>query len=292
LRHIQTFLAVVDNECSITKAADFLHVAQPSVSQTIADMENHYNFQFFDRLNRKLYLTNAGKKLLPYARRAVDDFDTISAAMEHGEENVPLRIGASLTVGTAILPRLLATMQSKNTDSDLFCTTIMVQNTKLIEQAILESRIDLAIVEGDIFSQNILQTPIMNDTLIAVRAPEYKIPYQNTIWILREKGSGTRALSETAFTVPSESEKIWEISNTQTIIELVKAGLGITVISQILVQKELKDGSLCDCTQSYIRTSGTEALRTFRLIYHKDKLIDKRMEFFIKKCQKKDFNNL
>jgi len=67
LRHIQTFLAVVDNECSITKAADFLHVAQPSVSQTIADMENHYNFQFFDRLNRKLYLTNAGKKLLPYA---------------------------------------------------------------------------------------------------------------------------------------------------------------------------------------------------------------------------------
>jgi DNA-binding transcriptional LysR family regulator len=285
LRHIQTFLAVVDNECSITKAADFLHVAQPSVSQTIADMENHYNFQFFDRLNRKLYLTNEGKKLLPYARRAVDDFDTISAAMEHGEENVPLRIGASLTVGTAVLPRLLATMQCKKTHSESFCTTIMVQNTQFIEQAILESRIDLAIVEGDIFSSSILQTPIMHDTLIAVCAPEYSVSLQNIVWILREKGSGTRSLSETAFKVPSDTEKIWNISNTQTIIELVKAGLGITVISQILVKKELNDGTLCDCTQSYIRLSNKEAERTFRLIYHKDKLVDKRMEFFIKKCQ-------
>ncbi|OJF77769.1 MAG: hypothetical protein BKP49_00085 [Treponema sp. CETP13] len=285
LRHIQTFLAVVDNECSITKAADFLHVAQPSVSQTIADMENHYNIQLFDRLKRKLYLTNAGKKLLPYARRAVDDFDTISTAMKHGEQNIPLRIGASLTVGTVILPKLLQTMQSTNTDSDLFCAKIMVQNTKLVEQAILESHIDLAIVEGDISSPSILQKPVMHDKLIAVCAPEYSVPSQNIVWILREKGSGTRSLSETAFTVPSDSEKIWNISNTQTIIELIKAGLGITVISQILVQKELDSGTLCDCTPVHIRKPGTEAVRTFRLIYHKDKLLDTRMRYFIETCQ-------
>lgn len=284
LRHIQTFLAVVDNDCSITKAADFLHIAQPAVSQTIADVETHYNLQLFDRLKRRLYLTNAGEKLLPYARRAVDDFDIISTVMQHGTELAPLRIGASLTVGTAVLPSLLQTIYTNNSE---FESTVLVENTKLIEQAILDSKIDIAIVEGSIHSTDIIQKYIIDDKLIAVCAPPIDSePLLNDLkWILREKGSGTRDLSEEAFNVDVGRENIWSVSNTQTIIELVKAGLGITIISQTLVQNELDSGVLFDCSTKYLRGPVGKEVRSFRLIYHKDKLLDKRMQFFIKACK-------
>ena len=67
LRHLKMFIAVADAG-SITGAAKILYVAQPTVSQAILELERHYNVKLFDRLSKKLYLTEQGKRLLGYAR--------------------------------------------------------------------------------------------------------------------------------------------------------------------------------------------------------------------------------
>jgi LysR family transcriptional regulator, transcriptional activator of the cysJI operon len=282
IRHIQTFLAVVDSGCSISRAAELLHVAQPAVSQTIGDLEAYYGIHLFDRLNRKLFLTDTGRRMLPYARRSVDDFNIFDAAMKEGESQLPLRVGASLTVGTVVLPAVLRGLH--------FPVEVMVRNTTDIETALIESRLDIALVEGTIYSADIIQKPVMNDVLVAVCTPEYDAEKKDAVWILREKGSGSRALTDMAFAVPAYTEhktkpwlsgtRTWSIANTETILELVKAGLGITVISKRLVISELESGMLRDCTKFCLRPGTVAAERTFRLVYHKDKMFDSRMGQF------------
>lgn len=279
LRHLAVFTAVIDNGCSVTKAAEELHVAQPSVSQTIAELEQYYNIKLFDRLNRHLYLTPEGKKLAGYARHLVGSFDELNEMMRTVSGSMPLRIGASLTTGTVLLPVLLR----NNPD---ITAEVFVFNTSVIEQMIIEGKIDIAIIEGKIQSSDILQKELMQDELIFASSPLYKESV-NPVFILRERGSGTRELSDGMIAALCEKKQmhpvVWEIANTQTIIEFVKAGQGITVISRRLIQHELEEGLLSEIKpeEAGIQSSVT---RTFRLIYHKDKYIDERMQRFISCC--------
>lgn len=283
LRHLAVFTAVIDNGCSVTKAAEELHVAQPSVSQTIAELEQYYNIKLFDRLNRHLYLTPEGKKLAGYARHLVGSFDELNEMMRTVSGSMPLRIGASLTTGTVLLPVLLRS----NTD---IAAEVFVFNTSVIEQMIIEGKIDIAVIEGKIQSSDILQIPLLQDELIFASSPLYR-ERKNPVFILRERGSGTRELSDGMITELSEKKQlypiVWEIANTQTIIELVKAVQGITVISRKLIQHELEEGRFCELKSEGegIRSSVT---RMFRLVYHKDKYIDERMQQFINRCKAQD----
>lgn len=145
LRHLAVFTAVVDADCSVTKAAETLHIAQPAVSQTIADLEAYYGLHLFDRLNHRLYLTPAGEKLLSYSRRLVDNFNQIDGIMKNSEVELPLRIGASFTVSCVLLPKIMKKFSTYSAD-------VTVCNTADLEKKILESSLDIAIVEGTISS--------------------------------------------------------------------------------------------------------------------------------------------
>ena len=80
IRHLKVFLAVAETG-KMSAAADQLFIAQPSVSQAIADIEKYYNVRLFERLSRKLYITPAGERLLDYARHIVALFDEMELEM-------------------------------------------------------------------------------------------------------------------------------------------------------------------------------------------------------------------
>ena len=107
MRHLQVFLAVVDAGCSVSAAAEKLHVAQPAVSKTLADLDAHFGTVLFERLNRRLRLSDAGARLLVEARQLVDSFTLLDHGMRLGTDRLPLRVGATHTVGAVFLPRLL-----------------------------------------------------------------------------------------------------------------------------------------------------------------------------------------
>ena len=118
IRHLRIFLTVV--ECgAMRRAAEKLYISQPSVSQSIQELEKHYNAKLFDRLSQKLYLTESGERLLPYARQIIDLIDNVELIMRNLEASPRIRIGASVSVGTHLINNILDVFEAKLKDTDI-----------------------------------------------------------------------------------------------------------------------------------------------------------------------------
>lgn len=265
MRHLQVFLAVVDASCSVSAAAEKLHVAQPAVSKTLADLDVHFGTVLFERLNRRLRLSEAGKRLVVEARQLVDSFTLLDHGMRLGTDRLPLRVGATHTVGTVLLPRLLV-----RRDKASYPLEVQVCNTRQIEHAILDSSLDVGIVEGAIVSTDIRQLVVAQDQVIAVAAPGLRT---SDVLIVREPGSGTRDVALERFA--THACRLWSVASSAAMVALAEAGQGVAVLSEQLVARELASGRL-------VRYGKTGLRRTFRLVYHKDKFIDTRMTDFLR----------
>lgn len=268
IRHLEAFLAIADAGGYVTRAAEALHVSQPALSRTLANLEAHYGAPLFDRLGHRLILSTAGRALLPRARRLVDDFHTLDRELCESSPRMPLRIGASYTVGTAFLPPILQTLTQPAVP---FRCEVTVRNTALIETALLESSLDIAILEGAIHSRDLIETVVGHDEVIAVIQPGRE-KTDDCPWILREPGSGTHDAAVAAFGIPPEAP-VWSVANTQTQIAMAEAGLGIAVLSGSLVREALAQKRI-------IRHGKTAVRRTYRLVHHRDKFMDERMTRF------------
>ena len=92
IRHLKIFIAVADTG-KMSAAAEKLYITQPSVSQAVRELEEHYQTLLFERLSKKLFITEAGKRLYSYARPVVAQFDLIEENMVQESRIQRLRIG-------------------------------------------------------------------------------------------------------------------------------------------------------------------------------------------------------
>ncbi len=277
LRQLEVFLAIADAGNSVTRAAETLHVAQPAASRTLADLEYDLGAPLFERTGRSLRLTAAGERFVGEARRLVEGFREVELGMRTGADMLPLRVGATYTVGTTYLARLLAARAALPGRCPVLVT---VRNTHLIEAALVDGTLDAGVVEGAIRAPELVERVVARDEVVAVAAPAVaakaragKGPDATVPRIVREPGSGTQETALAAFPVPPGAP-VWTVANTQTMIELAAAGLGVAYLSALLVRDRLADGTLA-------RVGRTAAKRTFRLVHHRRKRIDARMERFI-----------
>ena len=130
LRHLKIFVAVAETK-SMSAAARRCFITQPTVSQTIHELEEHYHTILFERLSRKLYITEAGKNLLSHARQVIDQFEQLEQSMADDSITQRLRIGATLTVGVCLLPHILNDFQE---EMPAVSTYSYISNTADIEQ--------------------------------------------------------------------------------------------------------------------------------------------------------------
>lgn len=107
LRHMRIFVAICTYN-SITKAADNLFLAQPTVSLAIKEMEEYYGVSLFNRISHKLYLSETGRLFLSYATHIIELFDELDTKIKNWDTFGTLRIGASITAGTYLLPGLVS----------------------------------------------------------------------------------------------------------------------------------------------------------------------------------------
>ena len=285
IRHLEIFIAVCDYG-KMSLAARKLHIAQPSVSQAISQLEKYYGVKLFERLSRKLFITEAGKKLLSYARHVVSLFNEMEENMKGIAGKINLRIGATVTVGTCVLNDILKAYEVKHPEVN---TQVFVQNTSSIEEMILKNDLDIGVIEGEIKNPDIFKIPIISDELVLVCSNSHKFAnlenvditeLQNLDFILREKGSGTGELFERAL----ENAKVtinekWVCNNSEAIKNAVINGQGLTVISKMLVEKELKNKKLHS-----IMINGVKLTRDFNVIYHKNKYLSDPLKSFISVC--------
>ena len=164
IRHLRIFIEVADTGKMSATAAK-LFVAQPTVSQAIRELEEHYGGLLFERLSKKLYITPKGERLLSYARNLVKQFDDMEEMMIHDNYVKKIRIGATNTEGDCILGDITNAFGKSNPEIEIYS---YVNNTKDIEDKLLKSELDIAIVEGRVKSQDLISIPEINDFLVLV----------------------------------------------------------------------------------------------------------------------------
>ena len=228
LRHIKIFVTVCQTG-SITAAGEKLFIAQPSISVAISELENYYGIKLFDRISKRLYITEPGKKLLQYANHIVKLFDEMETEVKNFDNHGVIRIGASITIGTYLLPKY-------------------VKSFKEIYH-ILNNYIDIGLIEGNIHNSYIKSHHFKEDKLVLICGINHPLSnhdeldindIKNENFLLREKGSAGRELCDNIFaTAGIDLNIIWESSSTQAIIKAVTLGLGLSILPYLLVKDSI-----------------------------------------------------
>ncbi len=270
IRHLKILIAVCENG-SITKAAEMLHIAQPAVSCTIAEIEKYYKIVLFDRINQRLVITDAGKNLLLKAREVIASFDDFENMARQGSKRPTIRIGSSLTVGKTLIPTCIRKIKELYPEVKL---SVIIHNTSIIERELEQGNLDFGIVEGQVLSSRIHAVPFGSDRLAVVCAVDYTIadkialPELNAHNLLfREKGSASRELIDNIFSLQhlSASPMMESISN-EAILAAAAAGLGIAILPEGLLSAYLASGQL-----KQIEIEGINFSREYYMISHKNK---------------------
>lgn len=286
IRHLKIFIKVA--ECGkMRKAAELLYISQPSVSQAIRELENYYGVKLFDRLSQKLYLTEMGNLLLSYARRTIELVENADKVMKNAGEYSSLRIGASATVGTYLINDIIDILEER---IDKIDTSVVVNNTYIIEEMIRNSKLDVAIVEGMVESSDIVKVPIYSDELVIIAGKSH--PFYNKLsinieeldsqkLIEREEGSTERNQYERLLHDNNiHMKRVWNCTNIQAIKNAVIRGRGLGILSKMSVLKEVEEGELKILDVNNIKVS-----REINIIYHKDKYISRLIDEFINICK-------
>lgn len=235
LRHLKVFVAVCEHN-GITKAAQALHMVQPAVSTTIAELERHYNIRLFDRINQRLVITELGRELLVKAKQLLAEFDEFEANATLGGQNPKLRIGSSLTLGKTILPAFLSQIQERLPALEASFT---IDKTSVIEKKLEFGELDFGIVEGAVHSEHLKAFPIGEDRLVAVCSPRLSAPKELPLeellcypLLLREKGSASRDLFEQALSDKglSLAKPLLESSSNEALLAFAEADHGVAIL--------------------------------------------------------------
>lgn len=251
IRHLKTFCAVC-RLGGITRAAEELCVAQPSVSQTVSELERYYGVKLFDRMGRKLLLTPEGERLRVKAEEAIAAFSEFEDAARDTKDRRSVRIGASVTVGQMLLPRLVRALEEEMENVE--CRAV-VESAAAVEKLVEEGALDFAAVEGSV-SRGLIAEEFASDRLAAVCAAEMEIlgPILPA-WLvelpllLRRKGSASRDLLEERLSALGLKPQPWlESSSNSALLAAAREGLGFAVLPEAIVGTDLAAGRLREVT--------------------------------------------
>ncbi|MDT4763132.1 LysR family transcriptional regulator [Sphaerochaeta sp. PS] len=280
IRDLRIFSEVA-NTLSMSETAKRLDCAQPTVSQVIAGLESAYGVRLFERLSRRLFLTPDGSYLLSYAQTILSLYDEVDANLGSYTQGVTLKVGATITVGNTIMAEVVSLFEKENPH---ILVELYVDNTQTIEEMLLASRLDLALVEGRVHDPSLVSTPILHDTLIVVASPQFPLAgrvrtsdLEGLPFVLREQGSGTREvfvqhLQARGVTIREK----WVCHSSDAILSAVRMAQGLTVLSRRLVDRDIEEGLL-----RVIELEGVTFSRLFSLVYHKDKFFTPQLSLFV-----------
>lgn len=252
IRHL-SLVSEIAATGSVTRAAERLHLTQSALSHQLRDVESRLAVQLFLRLGKRMVLTPPGERVLATARRVLDDIrrteDDLRLMSQHGKG--VLRLCTQCNTGYHWLPPLLQSFHRKYPGVDV---QIMVNATDRPVEALLEGQIDLAVVTSEVDDKRLVTTPLFEDELVAVVAPSH--PFAKRSYIEADDFAEEHLIIYTADRSDSytftrilgpagvEPARVSQVPLTEAILELVKAGLGVSVMARWAIEPALKTGSV------------------------------------------------
>ena len=254
-RRLQVFFTVA-RLLSFTKAAESLHMTQPAVTFQVRQLEEYFNTRLFDRTHNRINLTEAGSRVYGYAEQIFELYGEMENSVREmtGEISGSLTIGASTTIAEYMLPSLLGDFKTRYPDINIH---LKVSNTDGIVSMVENNTIDLGVVEAPVGNKNLVVEECKPDHLVAIVPPGHPeadrefLTYKDLVkypFICREEGSGTREVINEYLTSvsngPDDLKISMELGSPEAVKGAVEAGMGISVVSMVTIQKELKLGTL------------------------------------------------
>lgn len=287
-RDLEIFAKVVELE-SFSKAAQAVFLAQATVSERIASLETKVGTQLLNRLGRKVTPTAAGELLYKHAILLSEMKTSAKQEMNRflGLEEGEIALGGSTIPGEYILPRLLGRFNQKY---PRLSVNLTISDSRRIEKAVLAGRLEIGIIGTKSGSANLLAKKLWQDELVlAVPAKHhfaklrsvsierlYKEPF-----ILRENGSGTLKIFETYLHQSGKTLGEFDVrarfGSSTAIKEGVKAGLGLSILSQKALETEIKAGLI-----KVLPIKGLKMTRNFFVIRNKQRIASPATEVMLK----------
>jgi DNA-binding transcriptional LysR family regulator len=295
-RRLQVFHTVA-RLLSFTKAAETLHMTQPAVTFQIRQLEEYFNTRLFDRTHNRISLTIAGERVFEYADKIISLYSEMESKVRDltGDVSGIVIIGASTTIAEYVLPSLLGEFKEMHPNINI---RLKVSNSVGIVHMVEDNSVDVGIVESPIQNKNLVVEVCWHDKLVVICPPNHPLAKKTSIdvgdlqaypFVCREEGSGTREfileyLQKSGMQYGDLNISL-EVGNPEAVKSAVEAGLGVSIVSQATIVKELKLGTLAS------RPLSPPVERPFSIVYQRQKFrlraIDEFMKFAHDHCEKR-----
>ncbi len=291
LDQLRILKAIVD-QGSFKKAADSLYVTQPAVSLQIQNLEKQLEIAIFDRGGRKAQLTEAGKLLLRYCERILNQCDEACGAIEdlHNLKGGSLIVGASQTTGTYLMPRMIGLFRQKFPDVSV---QLQVHSTRRTGWSVANGQIDLAIIGGQLPTElmDLLNVvPYATDELALVLPPKHPLSrlkeltkedlYKLGFVTLDGQSTTRKVVDQLLINSGLEVQKLrieMELNSLEAIKNAVQSGLGAAFLPVVSIERELLAG-----TVHKPNVGDLEVKRELKLISNPSKYCSRAAEAFTK----------
>lgn len=252
LEELRTFVTLAEVK-NFTKTANKLLMSQPTVSLHIKNLEKEFETELFQRSPKFLKITPSGELLLDRANEIIKIYEKTKRDISEIHHSVKgkLKIGASFTIGEYILPSVLLDLQHRYPELEI---DLLVGSSNEILQNVRQNQVDVGLVEIPCREKDLLTFPFLDDELSIVCSTNHPLSYKQTVtkkdlqlqtWITREAGSGSHeCLKRFIYINELKVKSMLTISSVQAIKEAVKNGVGLSLLSNIVIERDLKEEKL------------------------------------------------
>jgi LysR family transcriptional regulator, low CO2-responsive transcriptional regulator len=277
-QRIRVFQAVA-MQLSFSRAAEELSMSQPGVSFHIKGLEQEYGVRLFERVGKRLYLTDAGRTLLHYVQRLSVLAEEGRVAIEElkGLQSGLLVVGASATIGIYLLPEIVGEFRKRHPGIRV---SLRIGNKRHTIERLLRNELDFGLVAGPVMEPSISTEPYLADELVVIVSPlhpfasaplVYPGELRRETFLVREPGSGTQELvDERLAQLGIEPADTMQLGSTEAIKQAVAANLGISIASRYTVETELAGGRI-----ALANVPSFTINRRLLLLHHKDKRLSR-----------------
>jgi DNA-binding transcriptional LysR family regulator len=285
LRQLEVFLATAKTE-NISVAAGQLSMSQSAASGSLGELEKNFDAQLFERVGKRLRLSEFGAQLRPQAENLLEQARAFEQALA-GEEVVGhLKLGATLTIGNYLAVGMIAKFRQLFPQADV---ALSVANTESIGRRVRDFELDVGLIEGELQDPELESILWREDELQVFAAPGHPLEKNKSIsdtklrqqaWIVREPGSGTRQTFDRAMHgILPNLDISMELQHTEAIKRAVEAGLGVGCLSKICLQEAFARGSLVP-----LAVPARNFQRQFYIIVHRKKFRSEALSQWLKLC--------
>ncbi len=285
LRQIEVFAAIARTE-NVSRAAEALSMSQSAASSALVELERQFDCPLFDRIGKSLRLNSTGRGLLAQAEDMLARAADIEGYLAGGVLG-PLAVGATLTIGNYLATLVVAEYLRLHPASKI---QLHVANTHRIVEQLTRYELDIGLIEGEANDPDLLLEPWLDDALVVFCAPHHALAALDEItpaqlteqkWIVRERGSGTRALFDRVITraLPDLHIQL-ELEHTEAIKRAVESGLGVGCLSRLALREAFRRGSLIE-----IKTPQFDLRRRFYFACHRQRHVSPAAQTFLALCR-------